>query len=83
MTRVMVGEHLVVNLSRRSLCDNCIADVCAVDKTGRMVQCKNYKSPFVALRRCRLCGQIFDVFSNFDSLDYDSCPDCNKALRDK
>jgi len=83
MTRIKVGEHLVINLSRRSLCDNCAADVCLVERSERVVQCENYRSPFIVLRKCRSCGQIFDVCSSINSLDFEVCPACNEILRSK
>lgn len=83
MTRVRVGEHLIINLSRRSLCDNCAADLCMIQKTERVVQCEDFRSPFIVLRKCRSCGQIFDVFSNINSLDFSLCPKCSDDLRSK
>ena len=80
MTRVKVGEHLIINLSRRSLCDNCMAEVCLLDRPERVIQCKDYRSPFVALRKCRSCGQVFDVCSFVNSLDFEVCPACSEII---
>lgn len=80
MTRVSFGEHLVINVSRRSLCDNCVADVCLIERPERVLQCKSFESSFVALRRCRSCGQLFNVCSNVNSLDFEVCSACNETV---
>ncbi|MFA5311827.1 MAG: hypothetical protein WC375_00745 [Methanomassiliicoccales archaeon] len=80
MTKVQVGEHRWVNVKRRSLCDNCVADVCVrreESRQTRIFQCDMFRSPFVAFKRCTRCGSIFEVFSNFHSLDYEMCQKCN------
>lgn len=81
MTKVMIGEHRWVNVSRRCLCDNCIADVC-FRKDGshktRIERCDLFRSPFVAFKKCVDCGSIYDLFSNLASLDFDKCPQCNQ-----
>ncbi|OPY31968.1 MAG: hypothetical protein A4E32_01576 [Methanomassiliicoccales archaeon PtaU1.Bin124] len=69
-----------MNISRRSLCDNCVADVCfkrsaAADE--RISHCEIFRSPFVAFKKCSDCGSIYELFSNISSLDFDKCPKCN------
>ena len=81
MTRVRVGAHVLLNLSRRSLCDNCIADVCAVETIGRVLECEHYRAPFLAFRRCEACGEIYEVHTNIKGLDPELCPLCNDAQR--
>lgn len=66
-------------MSRRTLCDNCVADVCLVQNADRVVECKSFESPFVALRECDNCGRVYDVFSSFGSAECDVCPDCNSS----
>jgi hypothetical protein len=80
MTRVKIGEHILLNLSRRSLCDNCIADICLKDRSRRILECEDYRPPFLVLRRCAYCGELFDVFRNIRALDQDLCPYCNAFM---
>lgn|GEM_PF-611910 len=80
MTRVQIGEHVWVNISRRNLCDNCVADVCLKRTGDNIERCDLFKSPYVAFKKCNQCGEIFEVFSNFKSLDYDMCPVCNERM---
>jgi hypothetical protein len=82
LTRVRVGEHLLFSYSRRSLCDNCIADVCMINRTGRVFECEHYKSRFIVFKRCDCCGELFEVHSNIRSLDPDLCPRCNLHFDD-
>jgi len=82
LTRVRVGEHLLFSYSRRSLCDNCIADVCMVNRTGRVFACEHYKSRFIVFKRCDCCGELFEVHSNLRALDPDLCPRCNLHFDD-
>ncbi|QLH74046.1 MAG: hypothetical protein HPY73_00300 [Methanomassiliicoccales archaeon] len=80
MTKVQIGEHRWVNIRRRSLCDNCIADVCLRKQElteVRVLRCELFRSPFIAFKKCIRCGCVYEVFSNFGSLDYDKCPECN------
>lgn len=82
MTKVKVGEHRYINVSRRSLCDNCIADVCFRKNemvNGRISTCSMFKSPFVAFKKCTSCGGIYELFSNFNALDFEKCPKCNES----
>ncbi len=82
MTRVKVGKHVWVNVSRRSLCDNCLFDLCPLSSERRR-ECEHYRPIYVAFKKCRLCGEIFEVFSNINSLDHKLCPECNKSsIRD-
>lgn len=81
--RVKVSEFRTVNVSRRSLCDNCVADICFKReeyKQKRVLRCDMFRSPFVAFKRCVECGDVFEVFSNFDAIDYDRCQRCNAAI---
>jgi hypothetical protein len=81
MTRVRVGNHILLNLSRRSLCDNCIADVCVVKRGGRVLECEHYRSPFLAFRPCDICGELYEVHANLKGLNSNFCPICNKEQR--
>ncbi|MEI6797543.1 MAG: hypothetical protein WCK39_11820 [Methanomassiliicoccales archaeon] len=78
MTKVSVGEHLWVNVSRKSLCDNCAAQVCLLGK-GSKQQCSSFRSLFLAMRKCDCCGKPYEVFENFRALDLQRCRDCNLA----
>lgn len=77
MTRVKVGKHLMVNLSRRSLCDSCVADVCAKDTSLRVFECELYQSSFLIFKRCACCEELFEVHHNIRALDPELCPRCN------
>ncbi len=82
MTRVQISEHVWVNISRRNLCDNCVADVC-LKRTGENIeQCALFKSAYIAFKKCNHCGEIYELFSSFKSLDYDMCPVCNEKMKD-
>ncbi|MDD1765787.1 MAG: hypothetical protein LUO84_04970 [Methanomassiliicoccales archaeon] len=81
MTRVKVGEHLIVNVNRRSLCDNCAVESCVAVQSGRVLECKRFKAPFIALVKCKSCGHMFDIFSNLNALDYELCPVCGELQR--
>jgi hypothetical protein len=76
MTTVSVGDHLWVKVSRRSLCDNCIADVCLVGRDARH-ECDSFQPPFLAIRLCDKCGRPYDVFENHRELDLHKCRECN------
>lgn len=82
MTRIRAGEHLLVNVSRRSLCDNCIADVCTRRGGGRLFECELYRPPFLIIKRCGCCGELFEVYQNIRALDADLCMRCNLHLDD-
>lgn len=77
MTRVQVGKHVVVNIKRRSLCDNCQVVSCVDLRRCRVTECSEHVAPFLAFKKCSCCGQVFEVFSNFAALDYEICPECN------
>lgn len=77
MGRVKVGEHLWMNLSRRSLCDNCSADLCVYEHGEIVEECDHFTPALIAFKRCKRCGSIYEVTSNFRALDYDLCPECN------
>ncbi len=84
MTVVKVGEHRYVNVKRRSLCDNCIADVCFKrdeHKGRRVVECELFRPQFVAFKKCTECSCVYEVFSNFNALDFDRCPACNDRMK--
>ena len=81
MTRVQISEHVWVNISRRSLCDNCVADVCLKRTEENVEHCVLFKSAYVAFKKCTQCGEIYELFSNFKSLDYDMCPVCNDKMK--
>ncbi|HUL38818.1 MAG TPA: hypothetical protein VLU38_00865 [Methanomassiliicoccales archaeon] len=77
MTRVRVGKHLFLNVSRRSLCDSCVADVCVRDRAGRILECQDYQAVFLVFKRCSRCGELFEVHHNLCALDPELCPSCN------
>jgi len=84
--KVQVGEHRWVEVKRRSLCDNCLADICLRReelKSVRITECDLFKPRFIAFKRCRSCGSVFEVYSNFQSLDYDICQECNRKEMEK
>ncbi|NLK25140.1 MAG: hypothetical protein GX307_00995 [Euryarchaeota archaeon] len=78
MGRVKVGEHLWINLSRRSICDNCTAELCVFNDRVRMGECERFTPLLMAFKKCSCCGQMFEVSSNFQALDYDRCSKCNE-----
>ncbi len=82
MTRVQISEHVWVNISRRSLCDNCVADVCLKRTENGTEHCELFRSAYIAFKKCSQCGEIYELFSNFRSLDYDMCPICNERMKD-
>ncbi len=77
MTRVRVGKHLLLNVSRRSLCDSCASDVCARQRTDRVFECDDYRADFLVFKRCPHCGELFEVHHNISALDPELCPRCN------
>ncbi len=83
LTRVRISEHVWVNISRRSLCDNCVADVCLKRTENSTEQCALFRSAFIAFKRCNQCGEIYELFSNFKALDYDMCQICNERMKSK
>ena len=44
-------------------------------------QCDLFRSAYVAFKKCTHCGEIYELFSNFKSLDYDMCPVCNDKMK--
>lgn len=80
MGRVKVGEHRWVNLSRRSLCDNCSAELCVYNHGSRVTNCDRFTPSLVAFKKCISCGSVFEVSSNFRALNYELCPRCNEEL---
>ncbi len=79
MTRVRVGAHILLNLSRRSLCDNCIADICMLRTSERVLECEHYRPQFLAFKRCEACGELFEVHTNLKGLKAELCPVCNEG----
>jgi hypothetical protein len=77
LTRVKVGKHLFLNVSRRSLCDSCVADVCVKEGNERVFECRDYRAIFLVFKRCSQCGELFEVHHNLSALDPELCPNCN------
>ena len=80
MSQVQVRENVFIKVSRRSLCDNCIADVCFYNHGQRVTRCERFTPAVVAFRRCARCGEVFEVMSNALALDQDLCQRCNQDL---
>jgi DNA-directed RNA polymerase subunit RPC12/RpoP len=80
MGRVRIGDHLWLNLSRRSLCDNCVYEVCTHNDGGRVEDCPHFVPAIMALKLCCRCGEVYEVSSNFKALDYELCPVCNSKV---
>ncbi|WP_147654421.1 hypothetical protein [Methanomassiliicoccus luminyensis] len=78
MAKVKVGEHRWMNISRRSLCDNCTAELCVYNKGGRVTECDKFTPILMAFKKCECCGEVFEVSSNFRALDYSLCQKCNE-----
>ena len=78
--RVRVGDHLWINLSRRSICDNCSAELCVYDRGERTERCEHFTPSIMAFKKCERCGSIYEVSSNFRALNYDLCPRCNSEV---
>jgi DNA-directed RNA polymerase subunit RPC12/RpoP len=66
-----------MKVSRRSLCDNCSAELCVYNQGERVDKCDRYTPALMAFKKCLDCGEIYEVTSNFRALDYDRCPRCN------
>jgi predicted nucleic acid-binding Zn ribbon protein len=47
----------------------------------RVVECDLFKPQFVAFKRCRQCSSVYEVFSNFNALDFELCPECNERMK--
>ncbi|HUT27717.1 MAG TPA: hypothetical protein VMW85_06715 [Methanomassiliicoccales archaeon] len=82
MVHLQVSEHRAINIRRRSLCDNCSIKNCNSFSQGRVIECNQFKPPFVVFMKCRDCGAIYDPYQNIRSLDYELCSECNHAERD-
>lgn len=80
MTKVRVGKRMVMNVSRRSLCDNCGVDVCLHDRTGRVTECPDYMPVLVAFKKCKRCGRVFEVSYNIRAIDAELCSRCNEEV---
>ncbi|HVO77885.1 MAG TPA: hypothetical protein VMS79_03345 [Methanomassiliicoccales archaeon] len=81
MTRVQVSKHVLVNVRRRSLCDNCLEVGCVDPRNHRVIHCEGHVAPFFVFKKCPRCGKVYEIFSDIASLDYDICPECNHAER--
>ncbi|TQS81393.1 hypothetical protein [Candidatus Methanomassiliicoccus intestinalis] len=78
MSRVSIGSNRVLVLSRRTLCDNCSADICLYKKEGeRVTECEHFIPILAAYKRCSSCGEIFEVSANCMSLREDMCLRCS------
>jgi Zn finger protein HypA/HybF involved in hydrogenase expression len=77
MGRVQISKHITIKVSRRSLCDNCTAELCVYNHGSRVERCDRFTPVIVAFKKCHECGEMFEVTSNFRSLDYELCPRCN------
>ena len=58
MTRVQVSEHVLINVRRRSLCDNCLVENCISVKDSRVTECDEHVAPFLAFKTCERCGNV-------------------------
>ncbi|HHT74838.1 MAG: hypothetical protein ACOX80_02405 [Methanomassiliicoccaceae archaeon] len=74
---VQVRENVYIRLSRRSMCDNCSAELCVYNKGQRVTECDRFTPAIVAFKKCVCCGDIFEVSANFQAIDYDRCMKCN------
>jgi len=72
---------MLVNVRRRSLCDNCLEVDCVDMRRNRVTECDSLVAPFLVFKKCPRCGQVYELFSNITSVDYDVCPECNHADR--
>jgi Zn finger protein HypA/HybF involved in hydrogenase expression len=66
-----------MKVSRRSMCDNCSAELCIYNKGTRVDECDRFTPTLMAFKKCQDCGAVYEVTSNFRALDYDLCPRCN------
>jgi len=78
MGRVQVRENVWLKLSRRSMCDNCSAELCVYNPGTRVMECDRFSPALTAFKQCSCCGEVFEVASNFRALDYERCPRCNE-----
>lgn len=79
MVRIQVTEHRLVNIRRRSLCDNCSVNKCTSFIDSRVTECLGFKPMFSVFLKCRECGRIYDPYRSLCSLDYELCPECNHS----
>jgi hypothetical protein len=82
MVHLQVSEHRLVNIRRRSLCDNCSERRCTSFDGSRVTECRGFRPLFVVLMKCRECGAIYDPYGNICALDYELCPECNHYVSD-
>ncbi len=68
------------NISWRSLCDNCVADVCLKRTEESIEQCDLFKSSTLRSRDAA-SAETNELFSNFKSLNYEMCPICNERVK--
>ncbi len=57
------------------------ASVATSARTLRVVECDLFKPQFIAFKRCRQCSSVYEVFSNFNALDFELCPECNERMK--
>jgi len=82
MVRIQVTEHRLVNIRRRSLCDNCCVHNCTSFNGSRVTECLEFKPMLSVFLKCRGCGNVYDPYSSLRSLDYELCPECNHVGKD-
>ena len=78
MGRVQVRDNVYMKLSRRSMCDNCSAELCVYNTGKRVTECDRFTPALTAFKQCACCGAVFEVSSNSQALDYDRCAECNR-----
>lgn len=83
MVHLQVSEHRLVNIRRRSLCDNCSERGCTSFDGSRVTECQGFKPLLFVFMKCRQCGVIYDPYQNICVLDYELCPECNHAAKGK
>jgi hypothetical protein len=80
MTRVRVTEHIIVNINRRSLCDNCVVRGCLSFHGSRVFECPDFRPYFEVFIRCRKCGEYYSPYTVLSFPDLELCPKCNNLL---
>ena len=80
MPKVQVGDRVWINVSRKSLCDDCAAVLCERKGTERIRECEFFRPIYTAFMKCKECGVVYEVHANISSLHYDMCPKCNQSM---
>ena len=80
MTRLRVTEHIVVNIHRRSLCDNCVVRDCISLYGTCVFDCPDFKPYFEVFIQCRNCGKYYSPYTVLPFPDLELCPKCNGLL---